>query len=119
MITNEEKIEIINLAVEKALLLIPEIVGNMITNHITLNKMNAEFYQKYPEFKGKGDVVTSVMEMVEGKNTNLPYDKLLEKAVPLIRERIKITQGLNLTNISKPSRDFSQLQIEESNNGYI
>lgn len=110
MITPEEKIEIINLAVEKAMLMVPEVVGNMMTNYATLNKMNVEFYEKYPEFKDKRDIVASVVEVIEGKNPLLSYEDLLKKAVPEIRERIKTVQNLNNLSItSNPSRDFSEL----------
>ena len=112
MISDEEKIEIINLAVEKAILMIPEIVGNMMANHAALNKMNSEFYAKYPEFKDKKDIVASVIEMVDGKNPLLKYEDLLERAVPEIRERIKTVQNLNTLSITKnPSRDFSKMNI--------
>ena len=112
MITEEEKQEIINLAVEKALLLIPETVGNMIANHASLNKINSEFYTKYPEFKNHKQLVASVIEMVEGKNTFASYDRLLELAVPEIRKRITSTSSLNFqTDSIKPNTNFSKHNV--------
>lgn len=115
MITEEEKQEIINAAVEKALLMIPEVVGNMMANHATFSKMNSEFYTKYPEFKDHKKVVATVIEMVEGNNTFASYEKILELAVPEIRKRIATMKTLDVTKVTRnPSRDFSQ-----ANNGEL
>lgn len=106
MITAEEKEEIINLAVERAILSLPEVVGNLLTSQMSLLKINEEFYAKYPEFRDKKGVVAAVIEMVEGKNTLDDYDKILEKAVPEIRKRIGTIKDLDMVNVSRPSRDF-------------
>ena len=50
MLTQEEKDEIINAAVERTLLAIPDVVGNLMANHAMLHKLNSEFYKKYKEF---------------------------------------------------------------------
>lgn len=118
MITIEEKDEIINAAVEKTLLMIPEVIGNLIANHALLHKMNTEFYSKHPEFRGKADVVQSVVEMVEGKNPLLSYEEILKKAIPEIQRRLVVMQDLNTTTTPKVSpRDFSR--VDMSNNGEI
>ena len=112
MITDEEKIEIINLAVEKALLMIPEVVGNMMANHAMLNKLNSKFYKDHPEFADSKDIVASVLEVVEGKNPLISYDDLLDKAIPEIKKRIQVTKTLNTDSIKlNPSRDFKQMSI--------
>jgi len=95
MITEEEKQEIIDKAVEKSMLILPEVVGNLITQHMTMSKINSEFYAAHPEFKDKKDIVASVVEMLDGENPLIDYKELLTKAVPKIRERIKITENLN------------------------
>ena len=110
MITEEERNEIIGLAVERALLLLPETVGHLIVNHIAMSKMNAAFYTDpdHSEFRDKKDIVASVIEMVEGQNPHLTgdYQAILAKAVPAITERIKTTKGLDTTTISEPNREF-------------
>lgn len=106
MITEEERQEIIDAAVEKALLKLPEVVGNLIMNQVALVKINREFYQKYPELASNKDVVASVVEMVEGKNLGMDYKVILEKAVPIIKDRLKVTKKLD-TVLSKPNRDLS------------
>ena len=95
MITEEEKNEIIDKAVEKSMLILPEVVGNLITQHMALSKMNSEFYANHHEFKDKKDVVASVIEMLDGENPLMDYKDLLTKAIPKIRERIRITDKLD------------------------
>lgn len=107
MVTEDEKKEIIDLAVEKTLLMIPEVVGNLITNHMAMSKINSEFYAKHPEFKNKKDIVVSVIEMMEGKDPTLGHQEILEKAIPEIKNRIEMTKNLNISNVSSDvNRDF-------------
>lgn len=112
MITEEEKQEIIDKAVEKALLMLPEVVGNLMTQHIALSKMNTKFYADYPEFAGKKDVVASVLEMVDGENPFMEYEDLLKKAVPEIRKRINTVKNLDISKIdSHANRNFEAIDI--------
>lgn len=104
--------EIIDKAVEKALLMIPEVVGNLMTQHVTYNKINAKFYKDHPEFKDKKDIVASVVEMIDGKNPALEYDEILEKSIPKIRERINLTKNINVNTVTTtPQRDFGNGEI--------
>ena len=118
MITEEEKSEIIGLAVERAILAMPEVVGNLMANHAALHKMNSEFYKVHPEFAERKDVVQSVVEMVEGKNPLDNYEKILEKSVPEIKRRLIAMQDINVTDVAKAlPRDFSKLNT--SSNGVL
>lgn len=108
MITEEEKQEIIDKAVEKAMLVLPEVVGNLITQHVTLSKLNSGFYATHPEFKDKKDIVASVIEMLDGENPLMDYKELLVKAIPRIKERIRITDGLNVKTVNaEPNKNFN------------
>ena len=69
MITEEEKKEIVSLAVERLLLMLPEAVGNLITSHISMARINRKFYSDYPEFKDHMDIVASVVESEESSNS--------------------------------------------------
>lgn len=115
MITDEERKSIVNEAVEKALLLLPEIVGNLIMNQANHIRLNKKFYDQYPDFASKKDVVASVIEMIERESPGTDYAKVLEKAVPAIKERIRTTSPLNMTDASRPSR---KLHLA-SNNGEL
>lgn len=96
MITPEERQEIIDAAVEKALLLLPEVVGNLINNHVVLAKLNKTFYDSHPEFRDKKDVVSAVIEMVESKSPLGSYEEILKEAVPEIKKRIEKIKNINL-----------------------
>jgi len=118
MITEEEKREIIDRAVEKALLMLPEVVGNLMTQHIALNKMNTKFYADHPEFVGRKDIVASVIEMVDGDNPFMDYEDLLTKAIPEIRKRIATTKNL-ITDKAMPVVDRNFEAIDITGNGEI
>ena len=120
MLTEEEKDEIIAKAVEKTLLAIPEVVGNLMSNHAVLHKLNREFYTKYPEFKDSKDSVASAIEMIEGKNPLMKYEDILKKAVPEIRTRMNTMKSLNTTTVSKtPDRSFKRLDAPSDQHGEI
>lgn len=107
LLTEEDEQAIVNLAVEKALLLLPETVGHLIANHVALSKMNTQFYKDHPEFKDSKDVVAQVVEMMEGENPLDDYETLLKKSVPKIRERLLTLKNLDTKNVSSnPNRDF-------------
>lgn len=116
MITEKEKQEIIDKAVEKALLLLPETVGSLMVNQAALHKLNREFYTKYPEFNKQRDVVASVTESTEGKNPLMKYEDILKKAIPEIRQRIKTLETLDMRKVSKnPDRKFEKLEVSFNN----
>lgn len=123
MITQEEEDRIIEKAIERALLLIPEVIGNMMAQQSSLNDLNSKFYKDYPEFKDKKDVVASVIEMVEGKNPLKKYEDILKEAVPEIRERILTMKNMNMSSIpEKPERNLKDLDIPsitDSDNGEL
>lgn len=119
MISEEERQEIINAAVEKAILLLPEVVGNLITNQVNLLKLNRTFYEKFPEFSTSKDLVAQVVEKVEGDNPGLDYAKILEQAVPIIKEQMKTIKSLNVTTVSKPNRKLDQLTLGSADHGEL
>jgi hypothetical protein len=110
MITEEEKQEIIDRAVEKALLMIPDVVGNMMSQHAVLSKINSQFYKDHPEFKDKKNIVATVIEEIDGKNPTMNYEEILKLAVPRIKDRLKTMSGLDMVSVTnRPERDLSRL----------
>lgn len=110
--TPEEKESIILEAVERSLLAIPEVVGNLMAQNATYNKINSKFYKDYPEFKDKKEIVVSVVEMIDGQNPGLDYEDVLKKALPEIRKRVAITKGVNVTSITDtPDRNFGNGEV--------
>jgi hypothetical protein len=110
-LTDEEKNEIVNLAVEKALLMLPEVVGNMMKQHATMSKLNSQFYSDYPEFKDQKDAVVSVIERIDAENPFTKYEDILAKAVPEIRKRIELVKSMSMNTVPSPNRDFSNTNV--------
>ena len=106
-ITEEQITMIVDRAVEKTLLLIPEVIGSLITHHVSVNKINKEFYEKHPDLRLHKETVVSVIEQVEGSNLPMDYQKLIEKALPIIKERVETTTSMDLTNVSVPTLDYN------------
>lgn len=109
--------EAVNKAVERALLVLPDTVGSLLTDHIALSKINSEFYAKHPEFKTHKESVASVLEKLDGENPLLDHKDLLDKAIPEIRERIKTVESLNMDSVSpNPSRVYEPLSSAKIEN---
>jgi len=105
--TPEERESIINAAVERVLLKIPEVIGNLMATYAGKIKDSKVFYDKYPEFQKHRDLVAAVLEDLENKSTGKPVKELLEEAVPIIKKRIVQTKGLD-TKIGQPLKlDFN------------
>ncbi len=131
MIPDEDKKEIVALvlkevqgivdkATETAYLGLPELTGNLMTEHMALHKINKKFYDDNPDFKGHTDAVQSVVEMVEGDNTLLEHEDILKKATPKIRERINTLKNLDMTNVSAhPDRTFQAERPKSSDHGKL
>lgn len=107
MITEEERQSIVNEAVEKTLLKIPEVVGNLISNYANKIRVNKQFYDKYPEFNEHRRIVASAIEELENKSPGKALEKIVEEAVPVIRKRLDSMKGIDTVTISKPDLDKS------------
>ncbi len=100
MVTQEEREEIIEATIERILLRLPEVVGNLMTNHAALFKLNKKFYEEYEEFVTHKDIVAKVIEEIDGSHIGMPYEDILKKAVPVIRQRIAVVSSLDTTRIA-------------------
>ena len=98
---------IIDKAVEKTLLLIPEVIGNLITHHVSMNKLNKDFYEKNPELREHKKMVASVIEYTEGNNPPMDYNDLLTKALPEIRKRMHIVDSLDMETVNPPDLSYN------------
>jgi len=119
VITEEERQSIINEAVEKALLVLPEVVGNLMMSQARNQKLIKEFYTKHPDLVSNEHIVAATVEQVEGNNPGLKYEEILTKSVPLIRERLNASKKLDTKNISRPNRNLSFLDTSKSNLGEL
>ncbi len=109
MIDPQERQEIINAACEKALLMLPEVVGNLMAQHASLLDINKKFYSDHPEFAKHKTVVQSVIEQIEGGRPTGDYKDLLRDAVPVIQERIAMMLNLDMTTVKRPDRHMPSL----------
>ena len=116
MITKEEKQAIISESIEGLLLMLPEIMGSLITNHMSKIKLNRDFYLSHPEFRDNKDIVASVIEMVEGLDPTVGYEDILHKAVPEIKKRLGHVKDLDFKPVSRLNRSFNDVTF---NNGEL
>lgn len=112
--TEEEKEQLINEIVERILLMIPEVVGNLITDHSYHLRINKKFYKDHPEFRDKKDIVASVVEMVEGKHTLADYETILKEAIPEIQERIRTVTKLSLDTPISAHRNLDSINFKDN-----
>jgi hypothetical protein len=112
-LTKEEREEIVreavDKAVEKALLLFPEVVGKLMVEKFNTLKMNLDFYKKNPDFAKSKIIVESVIEEIARANPNIDYPKVLESAVPEIKKRLRSIKGLNLDPVTKVERKLPDI----------
>lgn len=104
MISPEERQEIINAACEKALLMLPEVVGSLMAQHAALLDMNRNFYKANPTFAAHKPIVQSVIEQIEGTRPTADYKDILKAAAPIIQERIRVQASVDLTTVKRPDR---------------
>jgi len=117
ILSKEERESVVLEAIERALLLIPSVVGNMMASQSALMAINKKFYSDYPEFKGHKDSVMSAVEQIEGKNPLMDHKDILEKAVPEIRKRIDTLKRLDLDTVSaNPPRQFESIDSPSDKN---
>lgn len=116
--TQEERESIIAEALERAMLIMPEVIGNLMATQAAHAQINKKFYAEHPEFRGKEMIVASVIEQLDGQNPGIDYGELIEKAIPAIKERIEQTKNLDVT--SAPAVDGTKITLAEtSSNGAI
>lgn len=108
VVTAEERQEIIDAAVEKALLMLPTVVGSLMAQQATQSRLISQFYKDHPDFAKHKDIVAACIEQVDGHNPLLSFDEKLAKAVPVIQQRIKDMGAANITTVNtKADRTFS------------
>ncbi len=102
----EERESIINEAVERALLKLPDVWANLVIDHKAMRDTTEAFYKENKEFKGFEKSVASIIADIDGKHPTLSYEEKLKKSIPGIRERISQTKQLGMNVIQNPDRVF-------------
>jgi hypothetical protein len=103
--TPEDRQEVMEI-IESYFLKIPRLVGDLYADEIRKNKMKLKFFEDNKEFGNHLNIVGKTIEEIDSKNPGITYDKILEKSVPMIKERIKNISSLDLTTNEKP-KDLS------------
>jgi len=98
MLTVDEMDKIATMAVEKILLRMPEVIGNLMSHHALSNKLNKMFYDQNPDLQNHKDVVTAVIHEIELQYPEKKYEDILQLAVPKIRSDIKTIYSLDKTH---------------------
>ncbi len=118
MVTPEEREEIINAAVEKTILMIPEVIGRVIQEKVAIGKLSKKFYDDNKDFYDHKDLVASIISVKEAENPGKPYDQILDLAVPEIRKQIKSYASVNNKDVAKPD-DLTLKKSNQVDNGVI
>ena len=105
---NSEERELLkNEIIEQLFLKLPDIIGNLMSTQATLNKLNKKLYSENPEFRNNKDLVVQVIEEVEGNNPGKEYSEMIQLAIPVIKERIKIVNTLNVNDVKQPMKGLT------------
>jgi hypothetical protein len=116
MITEQEKQEIIDRAVEETLRRLPEVVGNLMVSNTVYSKMSEEFYSKHKEFTNHREIVQTVVAQIESSDPTKNYETILAEAVPQIRQQIQMKGKVNMDPVQ---RSGLKLSFDDSDNGAI
>jgi hypothetical protein len=103
MIDKEERESIILEAQERTLLKIPEIVGNLLIQHVSNMKLREKFYEDHKDFAKRKDLVASIIEKVEGKDPLKKYEDILKEAVPEIQKVMSLSKDLDVMTADRPN----------------
>jgi len=101
MITKDEREDIINAAMERILRVLPETIGNMMTAQAMYSKLNKDFYGDNPELINHREIVTKVVQTIEGQDPLKSYEDILKDALPKIKDQIGMKSGLNMVDVPK------------------
>ena len=112
-LTNEQVDNIVTLVIERILNRMPKVIGNLMAQQATANKLKKDFYSQYPEFDKHKDVVVNVISKLEGKNLTIELEEILIMAVPEIRKKISMKDKLNTEGIQE-SEDINKFILPET-----
>ncbi len=117
--TDEERQLIVNECVEKLLLLLPDVIGNLMMEKANALKLDKQFYKDHPEFANNTTLVKEVVDGLRREYPELEYKDILSKAYPLAKQQLKVTSSLDMKTVSKPNRNLAQLNLNLSDHGEL
>ena len=100
-LTEKELEQITDIVAEKILLQLPSVISNLMDSYARMSQINQKFYKDFKEFSNHREIVMQVMEQVDSSKPGQSYEELIKTAVPIIRQRVKTTNAVNM-NYPKP-----------------
>ncbi len=99
----EREEQIIYTAVERALRMLPEVVGQLLLQKTATRELARQLYKDNPEFLKHKDIVSAEIEHYEGENPGIPHGKMLKDVTPVIKARIGTIAKLDFSPPEKPN----------------
>jgi hypothetical protein len=93
---------LINMAIEKALLILPDVLERLISQKTISMKSSVKFFQDNKEFVGHMDFVQKIVERTMLDNPGLSDEQIYQKAAPLIKQNLQTINNTDMKVISKP-----------------
>ena len=116
MITNEEKEQIILAVIERVLVKMPTVIGNLMAKHAEVQQEKKKFFDLNKDFLPYTDLISDVVQKIEGEDLTKSYSEILNEATPEIRKRISLLNSLNIKDVNKP---IEQKIIGDYSNGVL
>lgn len=104
-LTQEEIDKLSEIICEKILLRLPETIGNLMSSLTWMMQINKKFYEKNPELLSHKEIVTQVMEEIEALKMGQTYEEIVNKSLPIIKERVRLKSKMSLTPPTPPNLD--------------
>lgn len=116
-LTQDQLDKIVFTVTEKVLLRMPEVIGHLIMEHTSIQKLTKGFYADHPKFKEDVQSVRSIISKLEKEDVTMEYGDILKKAAPLIAKRIKDIKPLSTGAIDDDIH--SKLDMSDNFNGAL
>jgi hypothetical protein len=96
-------------SVETTLRSIPVMLGKLFQVTASTHELVKGVYEKHPQFLQYKEVVIMTIQDVEAQNAGLTFDQVVERAIPLIHEKIADFEKVSQTIVNSPTaRDIEQ-----------
>lgn len=95
-LTNKQEDKIVQKVIEQILNKMPEVIGNLMSQHATMNKIQKDFFKNNTHFKEHKEIVAQVVKETEGGDITLGYHEIMDKAIPEINRRIGLKEKLDV-----------------------
>ena len=100
--TEVEREELVQDIIERLFKVLPSVIGNLMTTQALNSKLIADFYGANRDLEQHKDIVREVMLKIEGQNPLAPYEEIIQKALPIIRDQVKVKSKLSMVASQVP-----------------